>query len=532
MKINKNLKVATLALIFFLGLFVRVYKLDKVPPSLNWDEVAAGYNAWTIFHWGKDEWGNKYPLVFTSFRDDKHPVHVYLTAPFVGIFGLNEFTTRFPAAFISSLVILVIFFLARKMFKSDVAGLLTALFLAVSPYHIHYSRGLWEADFALFFFLLGLTLFFYGLERYRLLYFAFLSFGLSLYSYHSSKIVVPSLVLLLVILYLRKLWKSRKHFILSFVIFLAFILGLFLEPRLLGLARVKQNTFSQELLKDTWIYKKTSSEKLAGLEVALRNYPAYFSWDYLFVRGDQNPRGSVKAIGEFYKIEALLIISGLIALILLRSRITLFLLAWILLAPIPAALSTMMPNSTRALFMMGSINLLSAYGAYSALRILKFRYFQILAAVILLVVLGYEFSGFVRYYFNEYSRKEAIEWQYGMKEVVQYVERNPQYYRVYMTSVRQQPYIFFLYYLKFPLPEFLKTVKYDESLAASYNTVSSFDRYKFGGWDTVESLPNRKILYVVHMGDYIGLRLREVFDVPLLVKYPNGDEAFFAVTGR
>ena len=57
--------------------------MDKIPASLNWDEVAAGYNAYTIANWGKDEWGKSFPMVFTSFRDDKHPVHIYITSVFV-----------------------------------------------------------------------------------------------------------------------------------------------------------------------------------------------------------------------------------------------------------------------------------------------------------------------------------------------------------------------------------------------------------------------------------------------------------------
>ncbi len=53
--------------IVILAASLRLYKLDSVPPSLNWDEVAFGYNAYTIANWGKDEWGKSFPLVFTSF---------------------------------------------------------------------------------------------------------------------------------------------------------------------------------------------------------------------------------------------------------------------------------------------------------------------------------------------------------------------------------------------------------------------------------------------------------------------------------
>jgi len=79
-----------------------VYKQDQSPPSLNWDEAAAAYNAYTISRWGKDEWGNKFPLVFTSFRDDKHPVHIYLTVPFVALLGNTDFAARLSGILASS----------------------------------------------------------------------------------------------------------------------------------------------------------------------------------------------------------------------------------------------------------------------------------------------------------------------------------------------------------------------------------------------------------------------------------------------
>jgi len=87
-----------LAVILIAAAVVRFIKLDQVPPSLNWDEVAAGYNAYTIANWGADEYGNKFPIVFKSFGDDKHPVHIYLTALIVKVFGLSDFSARAGSA--------------------------------------------------------------------------------------------------------------------------------------------------------------------------------------------------------------------------------------------------------------------------------------------------------------------------------------------------------------------------------------------------------------------------------------------------
>jgi len=161
----KNWIKITLIFTIFFGFILRAYKLTSTPPSLNWDETAAAYNAFTIRNWGKDEWGNKFPLVFTSFRDDKHPVHIYTTAITYLFFGVSDFTTRLPSVLVGTAAILFIFILVSVLTESNIAGLFSALFLALSPYAIHYSRGLWEANFAISIFIIGLGSFFYGLKK-------------------------------------------------------------------------------------------------------------------------------------------------------------------------------------------------------------------------------------------------------------------------------------------------------------------------------------------------------------------------------
>ena len=109
---EKSTKIL-LVIIILIAAILRIYKLDLVPPALNWDEVDAAYNAYTIANWGRDEWGKFLPLVFTSFRDDKHPVHIYMTAPIVKMFGLSDFTARLSGAIVGVLSVIIIFFLAR-----------------------------------------------------------------------------------------------------------------------------------------------------------------------------------------------------------------------------------------------------------------------------------------------------------------------------------------------------------------------------------------------------------------------------------
>lgn len=520
----KQIKIVALTFIIVFAAILRFYKLDQVPPSLNWDEVAAGYNAYTIWHWGADEYGHKFPITFRSFGDDKHPVHIYLTAPFVGVFGLNDFATRSSSALIGVLSVVMVYFLARRFFKSETAGIFAALFLAVSPFHLQFSRGLWETNFALFFFLLGLVLFYRWVEKKNwALPTAFGAFGLSFFSYHSAKVVVPPVVLLLCIIHFKQIIKDKKLLVVSMLVGLVFVGLIIRDPRILGFARVNQTKFSQE------IYKKYGGEA----KTYLHNYSQYFSYSYLFSNGDQSTRASVKIFGEFYKLDMILIVLGFLAIVIKKRWEALgVVLLWLLLSPIPGVLSTIEPSATRGFFMVGSVVLISGAGASYIVSVFKQKWVSAVVASIIILVLGYEAYGYLHFYYTGYSKADAIEWQYGMKQVVAYVQRNPEYEKVYIDKIRQQPYIYFLYYLKTPLPELLKTVKYDESEAKSYNTVASFDKYQFGGWDIIESYPKYRVLYVVTPSYYGGLKYIGEFNVNQLIKYPDRSDAFYIVSGN
>jgi hypothetical protein len=221
----------------------------------------------------------------------------------------------------------------------------------------------------------------------------------------------------------------------------------------------------------------------------------------------------------------------LLALVLHPSKASLLLPAWILLAPVPAALSSNTANATRGMFMMSSFQLLSALGAATLVGLVKKEKLKLGLTLTILVLISFETFNYLKYYFTQYSKNEAIEWQYGMKQIVEYVNEHPEYKKVYMDSIRQQPYIFFLFYSKQALPEFLETVKYEQTKAKSYNTVFSYGRYQFGGWDWIESYPTYGNLYILEPYKYSGLKHIQDFEVVKLIKYPDGSEAFYLVTG-
>src|SRR3989344_6714089 len=122
-----------LLLIILLAGFLRLYRLDSYPVGFHIDEASLGYNGYSMLKTGKDEHGNRFPLYIDMFGDNRPSGYHYLTIAPVAIFGLNEFATRLPGALFGSITVFAIFFLTLSIFQNRKLGLLTALFLAISP---------------------------------------------------------------------------------------------------------------------------------------------------------------------------------------------------------------------------------------------------------------------------------------------------------------------------------------------------------------------------------------------------------------
>ena len=60
------MKKSILATIFIISTIFRFWQLSSYPVSLSMDEVAIGWNAYSILKTGHDEWGEFLPLAFKS----------------------------------------------------------------------------------------------------------------------------------------------------------------------------------------------------------------------------------------------------------------------------------------------------------------------------------------------------------------------------------------------------------------------------------------------------------------------------------
>lgn len=520
----------TLFLIFLLGFILCFYKLGYDPVSMDWDEVSLGYNAYSILKTGRDEYGNFMPLQFRSFGDYKPPLYVYLTVPIVKIFGLTDFATRLPSAVAGFLTVVVVYFLIGELFPliGKKYRLLGTFIFAISPWHLQFSRVAFEANVGLFWFTFGTYLFLKAQNNKLFYIFSSLSFVLSIYSYHSLRLISPIFVIGLSVLYLNNILKNKKIVIISGILTVFLLLPLvFLLKEGVGVASrfSSVSNATPEALAESIKRMEYDIQREDKLGVVLNNrrvvyffntVKGYFDhWNpsFLFTQGDPPGRHHAPDMGMLYFIELPLVLIGFYSLIFdFKNRGKYVLLLWFFIAPIASALTTGTPHAVRALFFLP---------AYQIITMLGIRKIYSLSFLTPLLVFLYTVS--IYYYLDMYYIQSPIEqaadWQYGYKQVVDSInDVKTGNEKVIVTYRYDQPYIFFLFYNKID-PTWYQS-QWQGGEIERFNR--SFGDYVFRNIDWEQDQNIQNTILVGTPGE-IPVTANSMIKE---IKYPNGEVAF------
>lgn len=521
--------------ILILAALVRLIGLDRIPPSLNWDEVSMGYSAYSIMQTGKDEWGESLPLLFRSYGEWKSPVYIYLLVPFIKIFGLNAWGVRLPAALAGIAVVYLSYLIGRKLY-GDKVGLFASLLVAVSPWHLMLSRPAFEAGVALMFLLWGI----YLLLNLQLLW-STIPFGLAIHTYHSAKFVVPIVVAYLTLTYWRRL--SFKKIALA-----AIILGVFALPIALDLVSGKsQKRYSQvgittdkELVerfykyRDTFPLGKTASKLVINkatyvLAKGFSNWTSYLSPHFLLGSSSVRAQHSLPFRGVLYLSEFVLFIYGLTLLFQRHKGVSRYLPILVIgVAFIPPALTKDPYHVLRSIMTLPWWQLVAALGIVQ-LQTIKFPYLKIINLILVIEVVA-----FLAIYFTWYPRAFARDWQAGYKEVATWLKANEnKYQNVVMTKAYGEPHIFLAFYNKWdPIWYQAENKKLLEYESRGYPWLDQLPSYSLGKYtfrDMNWALDNtQKGNVFIGKGDDFWA------DTNVLFKYdfPDGSHAFVITEGK
>ncbi|OGM57813.1 hypothetical protein A3A50_02255 [Candidatus Woesebacteria bacterium RIFCSPLOWO2_01_FULL_38_20] len=546
---------AILVIVIVIAGILRLWNLGNIPPHLTPDEASLGYNAYSILKTGRDEYGTLLPVIFKSFGDYKPGLYVYLTVPSVAVFGLNEFAVRLPSAIAGILTIMLLYKISKILFNEKI-GLLAACLAVINPWLIHFSRGAWEANISLTLTLAGIYFFLTSFKDQKKLIVSAIFFALTLVTYQGAKLSTGIVIIILAVIYFKQILVFNRRYLL-----LGFISGILISfPIIFSLfsgkvGRLEVFSISSYRRPGAYLQNQLNqgNEKAGSLSYYLFHsevfntfrgitgrYFNHFSGRFLFFEGDwQNPRHSPPNQGEFLFADIILIILGLIILVkkglgkdpsTSSGQESIFILLWLVLAPLPAALSRDSVHAIRSLNMAIPIIIISSFGlVYIFENINKARVLRLVSfGFFIFYILNFVY--YLDTYFIHLPKHDSQLWDYGYKQIVETVTPIQNNYKT--IKVQQsfaQPYIYFLFFQKYDPAKYQKQAKL---VASEYKNdvgyVTKLDNIEFVPIDWSVNRGDNGTLIV---GDPIRIPPEDSNDPSLFklvkeIKYLDGQPAF------
>lgn len=437
------------SVVFVLGLLavIVLYSafLNVTPVHLNQDELGFSLNAYSIAKTGFDENGRFFPLYFWHLNVMwSTPIIVYFTALILKLFSLSEQALRLSSVIVGIIDIVLVYLLAKRIFKSEKFGLLAGVLLATTPVHFIQSRILLDNLYIVPFVLGWLLLLYEFLERRKpwLLLVSGLVLGFGFYSYHAARVMMPFYLLTTIVCVLPEVKKKIK---LLFIVLIGFLAPL--SPLIPWTIAFPESLFLDQV-RYTGIYDTTGNNALSGivsilspesLAHRLNVFISYFNPIYLFLLGDaslihstslHHPLGlsqsAIKA-GVFLLPLFVLIPLGISSAISeawpfglkKRNRFTWLLVFGFFTAPIAGALAGDHYRYSRILVILPFAVILATYGVQFLLnqkrKIFRVTYYLLLVTILL------HFSYFLYDYFTDYRIRSYAWMKYNIPDALENV---------------------------------------------------------------------------------------------------------------
>jgi len=515
--------------ILCIAAFLRFYQLGSVPASLDWDEVAHGYNAYSILKTGRDEYGQPFPLILRSFDDYKPALYTYLTMPFVAVLGPTHVAVRLPAAIIGVVAVLGTYLLVLELFRTHTNGatsagdphvtaLLTALLLTISPWHLQFTRAAFEASVGLALIIFGILAFLRGFRKHWWWYVSAASFGLSVYAYQSEKVFMPLITLALFLVYFRKLASFWPRLIGPAMLFLVVTIPFYWVTlttpdallRAKGVSLFADQTpylastvvrLEDDRKNGDYIGLMLDNRRVTYARGIMGNYMSHFDLNWLFITGDQ-ARHQPPNFGHLYLVELPFLLIGIYMFFMGKYSWSTKLLvgAWLLLAPVPAAITTGVPHPIRTIHLLPLLQLLTVIGILGAIRWLwnppRNRLLAWGVNSIIVLIALWNIAYYLDAYFVQYDQVSSQEWQYGYKEAVQKVKEVQDQYDKIVVHNRQpmdQAHIFFLFYLAYDPAEYLRD---GGTYSGGFAEENRFGKFEFRAIDWDKEQRDGRTLFI------------------------------------
>ena len=275
--IKRNIKLVPVFFVLFSAFFY-LWKLNVVPLGLNVDEAGSLYDAISLSKYGVDRYLYHFPVYFINYGGGQNALYTYFVVILFSLFGINLFIFRLPAA-LFGIVSILLFYILIKNEKDNKTAFLGTLIMLITPFFIMKSRWGLESYLFLPLLLISVFIFFNAINKNRKILFfcSGLLFGITLYTYAISYIIVPLLLMFSCsyLLYIKRV-KLKDIIILFLPLFLLsipLILMIFINKGIIS-NEIITNYFS---IPKLWDYR--------GGEISLSNVKTnlLYIWKVLFI---------------------------------------------------------------------------------------------------------------------------------------------------------------------------------------------------------------------------------------------------------
>jgi len=478
----KSRNTIILIFILILGTAIRCWNFPNVPPGLNRDEAAIGYNAYSLLSTGLDEWGKSYPLVYKSFGDYKLPGYLYSVIPFVAILGLNEWAVRLPSLIAGILLIVAMYWITGKFTKNKNIQLLSAFLVAISPWAIHYSRVGFEANVALLLFVSNLSLM---MDKKRLKYLlGLVLLFLSLLTYNAPLVLIVPFLFILMIFKKISFVKGTIAIALSALAFLLVFpatkgktsITIFQDQGLGEQQRQLRITHSNSL-----VWRVVTNPVVYNTIAVAKNHLKSFSPDFLAKGGGKNPWHQAPGKAHLYYVQYVLALVGIgygiISLMRKQKNYIIdnvpILLLWLFISPLASSITTDAPHATRNLFFFFLLTFFSALGIE-----LLHKYKFILVPVV--TIFAIELFHYLWVYNTTFLRSPLPEWNSGLKEAIEKAKvTSDEKMSITLVGDTHYNYIYPLFYGRVSPKVFRSTMQLYPVDALGFARVKSYEGFMF-----------------------------------------------------
>ena len=387
--------LALMLLCLLVAASLRLPYLSQYPPGLHYDEAANAILAAEI------GWERKRPIFIESYTG-KEVLFFYVAGGLMRLVGESVFSLRLTAAYLGLLTVAATYWLGRELFPKPNIAILAAGLMAISFWHVLFSRLGFRAVSQPLLQALTLAMLWRGLRRndWRWLAGSGFMLGLTAYTYLAARLFPVLLSLMALPLLFRRHQKQQRWLQLALVMGVAFfVLAPFLyyfmtHPDAFWV-RIRQVAPNEQATLPLW-------------QSFLRSFGMFFGM------GDPYWRFNVPERPLFAWYMAPFFLAGWGWLLwrwqhvesdLARAaRLLLWFAPLIMLLPTALATSEIVPSNLRAIGLMPFIFYLPAIGLWVAMQHIPLQnpHFHWQRSIMLLLILGGSLSTY-RTYFRQWA---------------------------------------------------------------------------------------------------------------------------------